>query len=107
MMPPWSFSLLLLTAVMNHVSFCWAFYLRAHKQEPFLSLSVVLAICICLSTVLLGWLVGANAVVIGYFIFSAVLGLPWAAHLFVSKRREWHDASVNGNPVNEIGAESD
>jgi len=96
MLPPWSFALLLLTGALNHISFCWAFYLRAHKREPFLPLSVALATCVCITTILLGRLLGANAVVTGYFLCSAILGFPWAAYLFIRKRREWHGWSKNG-----------
>jgi hypothetical protein len=107
MMPPWSLGLLLLTAVMNHLIFCWSFYLRAHKREPYLPLSVALASCVCVATILLGRLVGANAVVVGYCVCTGVLGLPWAAYIFVTKRREWHAVHVNESLVAEKGEECD
>jgi hypothetical protein len=90
MLPPWAFGLLLLTTIMNHIAFSEAFYLRAHKREPFLLQSVVGAILLCLSTVLLGRFWGANAVTVGYFLIGALVGLPWATYIFITKRREWH-----------------
>ena len=40
LLPPLAFTLILLTAVINHVVYCEALYLRAHLKEPFLGLSM-------------------------------------------------------------------
>ena len=82
--------LLLLTAIMNHITFCQAIYLRAHKREPFLGMTIAGSILLTTSTLLLGRYVGAGAVAAGYFGLTAVFGLPLGTYIFVTKRREWH-----------------
>ncbi len=93
---PWAFGLLLLTAVVNQIIFSEALYLRAHKREPFLVNSVTGAFTMCGMTWLLGRFFGADAVATGSFLLTIIIGLPWATHVFVSKRREWHGA-ISGN----------
>ena len=94
-LPPWAFALLLLTALMNHIVFSEALYLRAHKQEPFLVQAVMVAILLGTSTFLLGKFVGVNAVAVGYFLIGGVFGLASGTGIFIRKRREWH------NPVSQ------
>jgi hypothetical protein len=91
-LPPWAFGLLLLTTVMNHVVFSESYYLRAHKREPFLVLSVMVAILLGTSTLLLGKFQGANAVTVGYFVIGGLFGLAAGTYIFITKRREWHGA---------------
>jgi uncharacterized MnhB-related membrane protein len=87
---PWTFALLLLTMVLNHFFFGEALYLRAHKREPLLVQSVVVAFVLGLCTVILGKLFGANAVAVGYFLLGGVVRLAWATYVFLTKRRDWH-----------------
>ena len=91
-LPPWAFTLLLLTAVMNHVVFSEALYLRAHKQEPFFVQAVMVAILLGSATFLLGRFLGVNAVTVGYFLIGGVFGLTSGTYIFVRKRRAWHGA---------------
>jgi O-antigen/teichoic acid export membrane protein len=87
---PWAFGLLLLSAVMNHIIFSQALYLRAHKAEPFLFAGVFSAIVMAFSTYLLGRYVGVNAVAAEFFIVSSTLGLPVTTFIFLKKRAQWH-----------------
>ena len=93
-LPPWAFALLLLTTIMNHVVFSEALYLRAHKREPFLGQTVIIAVILGCATFLLGRFLGANAVTVGYFTIATILGLPSATYIFIRKRREWHHQTV-------------
>ena len=90
-LPPRIFILLLLTTIMNHVMFCEAIYLRAHKREPFLGITVIGSILLTISTLLLGRFVGAGAVAVGYFGITTLFSLPAGTYIFITKRREWHD----------------
>ena len=67
----------------------WAMYLRCHKKEPFLTFSICNGIiCLC-STFFGGKMYGLYGITIGYFIVN-VLILPWAYHIFSTKKMEWH-----------------
>lgn len=69
--------------------FSWATYLRCHKQEPFLLLSVVSGVASCLSTLILGRIWGLNGITIGYFTI-AIITLPWGYFIYKKKKKEWH-----------------
>lgn len=89
MLPPWTFGLLLLTTIMNHVVSCEALYMRSHKQEPLLMQTVVIAILLSVSTVTSARFWGTNTVTLGYFILGGVLSLIWGTRTFIAKRQEW------------------
>lgn len=88
---PQSLALLLGATLINHVVIAQSIYLRAHKQEPFLALSLSGGVLVGLSTVILGRLFGAAGMMGGYFGISLVVGLGAGTWLFLQKRREWHD----------------
>jgi hypothetical protein len=92
---PWPvFGLLLATVICNHVISSEAIYLRSHKREPFLALSIVggaLSVC---STVFLGKLWGAAGVTMGSFFLTATIGLGFGTYIFITKRRQWHETAV-------------
>lgn len=87
---PWAFGFLLLGVIANHILTSEALYLRAHKQEPFLIVSVVGAILIAISTYFLGRYGSANAVAVGYFFCGGAVGLIMGNYIFITKRRAWH-----------------
>jgi hypothetical protein len=95
LLPP-VFALLLLTALASHVVQSEALYLRAHKCEPFLIQSVLLAIVSAASTILCARFWGAPAVAAGYFACLGVLGVTSGTYIFQRKRRTWQRASAQG-----------
>lgn len=68
----------------------FATYLRCHKKEPFLVISIVTGIACMLSTLVFGKLYGLNGITIGYCVIQ-ILSLPWAYLIFKNKRHEWHE----------------
>ena len=87
---PLPMALLMGATVVTHVVVCEAVYLRAHKQEPFLVMSLVWGGLVCLSSVTLGWVFGVTGMMLGYLIVSTVVGLGGGTWLFVQKRALWH-----------------
>ena len=86
---PFPFALLTAVAIINVVIFAEALYLRAHKQEPFLWISIVMAILSMLSAYFLGRSYGATGMAMGSFAIT-VIGLGAATWIFLGKRNEWH-----------------
>jgi hypothetical protein len=81
---------LLLATLVNVVVFGEALYLRAHKQEKFLLNSVLGAVLVATSTVLLGRHYGAEGIVAGNLAIALGMGLPLGTYMFVKYRRLWH-----------------
>lgn len=73
----------------NQVVFSWATYLRCHKQEPFLSYSIVTAVLCGLSTILMGKFFGVLGITGGYALITLTL-FYWANRIFKTKKYEWH-----------------
>ncbi|QYG05606.1 lipopolysaccharide biosynthesis protein [Janthinobacterium sp. PAMC25594] len=86
---PWTFLLLMLATTLNYISYAQAAYLRAHKEDPFLVLSVVCAVLIGISTMVLGRRYGADGAIVGFFMVSCFIGVGWGSKIFFSKRKEW------------------
>lgn len=83
------FAALLLSTIMTHAVFCEAQYLRTHKTEPFLSLSVISALVTGVSTLIVAKPFGALGVSVGYLVCSSV-SLILGTNIFIKKRRLWH-----------------
>ena len=74
---------------LNQLIYSWATYLRCHKEEPFLVLSIVEGILCLLSTVALGNLYGLTGIVIGYCLIIITQSI-WAYNVYIHKKRQWH-----------------
>lgn len=81
--------LLMFTIYLNQYTSSWATYLRCHKQEPFLLISICGAIADGISTLVLGKMYGLYGITIGYCILT-VLFFPWGYKIYISKKTEWH-----------------
>ena len=89
------FGLLLATVLCNHVVFSEALYMRAHMREPFLAVSIAVGVLTACSTLVLGKYWGASGVTLGYFCTSGIFGLAFGTFIFITKRRQWHEASAS------------
>lgn len=90
---PLPLGLLAAATVISHVVGAEAMYLRGHKQEPFLMLSVSVAVLIGLSNFFLARALGTTGMMLGYFLIYLTVGLGGGTWIFVRKRRQWHGTS--------------
>lgn len=91
-LPPLPAGLFLTATVLMQSSFPLAVYLRAHKKEPFLSVSVGGGVLIGLSTWQLGSRFGAIGMAAGYLAVVALFSLPVGTAIWYRCRTEWHKA---------------
>jgi len=91
---PLPFGLFLGVSVINVIVFSQAAYLRAHKEEPFLSISIALAALNAVSIMWMARRFGVLGVAAGYFGLTLLVGLGAGTMVFVKKRREWNRCSV-------------
>lgn len=80
---------LMIPILLNQYTASWATYLRCHKREPFLIISLCGALADGLSTLLFGHLFGLYGIVIGYCTIS-LLFFPWGYWIYRTKKVEWH-----------------
>lgn len=88
------FLLLLLTALSSHVVQSEAIYLRAHKCEPFLIQSILIATCTAGSVVIFAKTSGALGVSLAYFAVLGIAGVISATVIFRTKRSQWAQAGI-------------
>jgi len=86
---PLPLGLLALVTVVNHGIGAEAIYLRAHKREPYLVMSLLSAGLVGLSALLLGKPFGATGMMLAYACI-APLSLGLATAIFIQKRHQWH-----------------
>lgn len=74
----------------SHVIGMFAHYLRIHKQEPFMLLSVIGAVLVGTGIWYFGKTYGSTGMVLALFTVNLLYGLPSAAWLWAHLRRKWH-----------------
>lgn len=79
----------LLSCILMQISQCQTAYLRAHKQEPIVVMSVTSSLLIGLLVWLLGSRFGAIGAAWGYLGVMGV-GVIWETKIWVRCRAEWH-----------------
>jgi O-antigen/teichoic acid export membrane protein len=92
---PLPFALLILATTLNYVTYTQAAYLRAHKEEPFLTIGLISAALISVLTFALGREYGATGIMSGYLAVCSIVGFGWGSAIFFSKRREWQKNSMH------------
>ena len=68
----------------------WATYLRCHKKEPYLIVSIVSGCLCCISTFTLGHLFGLYGITIGYCLITLLL-MPWSYRIYRNCKIQWHE----------------
>ena len=86
---PLPMTLLATTAVVLHLIYSEAVYLRAHKAEPFVAVAVAVSVATGVASVLLGSSFGATGICAGY-LACMVAYLAFGTVIFQQKRRQWH-----------------
>lgn len=83
--------LLLITTpvVLQAVNDNFATYLRCHKKEPFLIISIVSGITSAISILVMGKYFGLYGICGGYC-FLAIAFFPWGYWIYKTKKVEWH-----------------
>jgi len=81
--------LMMAALILNQFSFSWASYLRCHKQEPYLLMSIVTGVLCILSTIFIGKYFGVIGITLGYFLIT-FCSVIWAYRTFLRKKHEWH-----------------
>jgi hypothetical protein len=90
LLPITDMTYLLIAFFLSHVIGGLAHYLRMHKKEPFMFLSMFGAILVALAMWYFGRIYGATGMVISLMVINLVYGLPSALWLWIRMRNAWH-----------------
>ena len=86
---PATLALLGFATIINVFLFAESMYLRAHKDDPFMVLTMVNAAAMAGATMLAGPRYGAFGIMAGYLLVSLIAGLGPGTWIFLTKRREY------------------
>lgn len=86
---PWPFVLLVLATIFAYVTYAQAAYLRAHKEEPFMLISLISAGLIGGLTIFFGEKYGSIGMMSIYASVYAVIGVGCGSVIFFSKKNSW------------------
>lgn len=81
---------MMVPVMLNHIIGSLATYLRCHKKEPMLWLSIVIGILCSFSTFFLGKYFGVIGITLGYMIIT-ILSFFWTCYIYVTKKKIWHN----------------
>jgi O-antigen/teichoic acid export membrane protein len=90
LLPSLPLALMFLATICNIIVFGEALYLRAHKQEKFMVTSIVGALWMAPTALILGRLYGASGIAIAYLCGAVFIGLGFGSYTFWKYRRLWH-----------------
>lgn len=82
--------LMMIPIFLNQISSSWSTYLRCHKKDPFLVLSIIGAITTSVSTIYLGKFYGVIGITMGYCLLFFFINFLGGYYIFRSKKRAWH-----------------
>lgn len=85
---PLPMALLIVGVVVANALHPTSVYLRAHKKEPYVKLTVVLGLFTVILAPLLGSKLGAVGITSTYLLVQ-MIALPWGLAIFYRRRREW------------------
>jgi O-antigen/teichoic acid export membrane protein len=93
LLPPLPTGLLLAAQILIISSVPFSTYMRAHKQEPIMHLSVLSALMVGLSTIILGRYYLATGMAFGYLIVNIII-IPFVFLTWHRRRIDWHKDSA-------------
>jgi len=100
LLPPATTAYMLLGTVIVCASLPMSTYLRAHKKEPLMGLSVVSGVLTGIAVVVLGKYYSADGVAIGYLAVMATV-TPFVALIWHRRRAEWHAPTALPLPLRQ------
>jgi len=92
LLAPLPAGLLLLGVILFHVSQCESVYLRAHKREVLMVLSVTSSLLIGALVWWLGGQLGPTAAAASYFVVAACFVIPFQTLIWIRCRTKWHES---------------
>lgn len=91
LLPPLPAGFFLLGQLVNNAAMPFGSYLRAHKKEPVMVISVILSILTALVCLIFGKLYSATGMAIGSFLVNIII-VPFVFLIWVRCRAKWHSA---------------
>jgi hypothetical protein len=86
----WEICIFTLAIFCNLLIGSWAMYMRAHRQEPMMFLSIIGALLLGGSTIVLGYYFASFGIIVGYVLINIFYGIPCTYLLFKKFKKYNH-----------------
>lgn len=94
LLDPLPFVLLIVATVFAYITYAQSMYLRAHKEDPFMLISLVSAVLIGCFSMVFGQQYGALGLMAVYVSVYGIIGVGWGNLVFMTARRRWQKAAL-------------
>lgn len=98
LLDPGCFAILLVAMLGNQIWWSFVVYLRAHKRDPFVVLTLISAIATAGGSLAVADRFGASGLMLVYALVTWIVGVGYGFLLFRKLREQWHA------PVDEVGS---
>jgi hypothetical protein len=88
-LPPLQIGIFLVATILMQSTIPLSSYLRAHKKEPFMGLSIGIGVLVAISTIIGGKYYSSLGVAWGYLAVNIII-VPYAFYVFFRCRKIWH-----------------
>lgn len=92
-LPTYEIIIILIAEGANLIIFNWAYYLRSHKEEPYMRISAISALAIGLGVWFTMYLFASTLIALSTYCIIVILMLIPAWRIFVKKRKEYNEIS--------------
>lgn len=90
-LPTFEIIIILIAEGANLIVFNWAYYLRSHKEEPYMRISAVSALAIALGVWLTMYLYASTLIALSTYCLIVIVMIFPAWRIFVKKRKEYNE----------------
>lgn len=94
LLPPLPALFLIIGMIASLICHPISIYLRAHRREPFLTLSIALGIATLLTTSIFIKYFGTTGVTLAYAIVGIFIGIPWTCTIYFRKKAQWQSHQI-------------
>lgn len=90
MLPDLGIAALFACTFSQHLIGCFAAYLRSHKKEPMLWISLAIGVLVAVAAYFSARTGAAQSVAVSWCAIQWMIALPWTFGVFITCRRSWH-----------------
>ena len=85
----WPLMFMMIAYTVTSLTFAWATYLRCHKKEPYMWMSLVSGIA-CLLGIWITSKYSSILIITLTYMIVRILVIPWSYNIFLSNKTKWH-----------------
>ena len=86
----WPLLFMMIAYTVTSLTFAWATYLRCHKKEPYMWMSLVSGV-VCLLAIWITAKYSTIFIITMVYLIARLLVIPWSFSIYSTNKRKWHE----------------